>query len=118
MTVNPLCVHVCGQDLAILDGTTEETRNYVQLGSDRDAVAAALQSMNFAADEVVGLLSPNHCDYYAALAGTLRAGLSVTPMNPVRFSRGYCTCAFALLLLFSFFCRLSFWLVPAHLVLP
>ena len=75
------------QDVAIIDGTTHETRNYVQLARDRDGVATALQGMGslFAGaggDGVVGLLSPNHCDYYAAVMGTLRAGLTVTPMNP------------------------------------
>ena len=73
----------CVKDVAIIDGTTEETRNYQELSRDRDGLAAALQSMNFAADEVVGILSPNHCDYYAGVTGPLRAGLTVTPMNPV-----------------------------------
>ncbi len=75
------------QDVAIIDGTTHETRNYVQLARDRDGVATALQGMDslFAGvgdGGVVGLLSPNHCDYYAAVMGTLRAGRTVTPMNP------------------------------------
>jgi len=80
-----------GKDVAIIDGTTGDSRNYVELASDRDAIAAALQSMNFASDEMVGLLSPNHCDYYAAVAGTLRAGLPVTPMNPVYTSEEIAT---------------------------
>lgn len=37
--------------------------------------------MELSPNEVVGILSPNHCDFYAAITGPLRAGLSVTPLN-------------------------------------
>jgi acyl-coenzyme A synthetase/AMP-(fatty) acid ligase len=40
------------------------------------------QDIGLAPGSVTGVVSPNHCDFYAAVAGSLRAGLGVTPVNP------------------------------------
>jgi acyl-CoA synthetase (AMP-forming)/AMP-acid ligase II len=72
-----------GDKVALIDAVTGEKVTYRQLASQVDAVAAGLAAAGVRPGDVVALVSHNQPCYAAALHGALRAGATVTPINPL-----------------------------------
>jgi acyl-CoA synthetase (AMP-forming)/AMP-acid ligase II len=72
-----------GDHPAIIDSATGETTTYAEFAAKVDAVAALLQSKGIAKGAVVGLVGPNSAEWAIAYHAILRAGVIVTPMNPL-----------------------------------
>ena len=72
-----------GEKLAVVDGITEESRTFNDLTNDVEAVARSLRSMGIGPGDCVGLYTPNHVDFFAAFHGAIKAGASVTLLNPL-----------------------------------
>jgi acyl-CoA synthetase (AMP-forming)/AMP-acid ligase II len=72
-----------GDHPAIIDSATGETTTYAEFAAKVDAVAALLQSRGIAKGAVIGLVGPNSAEWAIAYHAILRAGVIVTPMNPL-----------------------------------
>jgi len=72
-----------GDHPAFIDGATGDVTTFADFTGRVDAVAALLQSRGIAKGSVVGLVGPNTAEWGIAYHGILRAGATVTPMNPL-----------------------------------
>ena len=68
---------------ALIDGPTDRSLTYAQLGSAVRAVAAGLAARGFGRGDVLAIYSPNLPEYAAAFFGVSTAGGIVTTMNPL-----------------------------------
>jgi 4-coumarate--CoA ligase len=74
--------------VAILDGTTGETRTFADYQSTMQHVAAALRyEYDIQEDSTVALFSPNHVDYLPISMAVALCGAKLTPINPLYTSR-------------------------------
>jgi len=70
--------------VAIIDGITGDRRTYGDLVRDTHSIGGCLQKDHGVSQgDIVGIISPNHVDYFACLHGTAMLGGAITPMNPV-----------------------------------
>lgn len=72
-----------GSRPAIIDGTTGDTLTYAGLVSQADAAAAGLAAAGLHPGDVVALVSHNQPSFATAVHAILRAGCSVSPLNPM-----------------------------------
>jgi acyl-CoA synthetase (AMP-forming)/AMP-acid ligase II len=72
-----------GDHPAFIDGATGNVTTYAEFASKVDAVAALLQARGVSKGSVVGLIGPNSAEWGIAYHAMLRAGATVTPMNPL-----------------------------------
>ena len=72
-----------GDHPAFIDGATGDVTTFADFAGKVDAVAAMLQARGIAKGSVVGLVGPNTAEWGIAYHAILRAGATVTPMNPL-----------------------------------
>eukprot|EP00617_Octactis_speculum_P013898 CAMPEP_0185748694 /NCGR_PEP_ID=MMETSP1174-20130828/7404_1 /TAXON_ID=35687 /ORGANISM="Dictyocha speculum, Strain CCMP1381" /LENGTH=583 /DNA_ID=CAMNT_0028424497 /DNA_START=36 /DNA_END=1787 /DNA_ORIENTATION=- len=88
----PLCDFVTedwntfGERLAIVNGTTEETRTFTELSAGIDAFAVSLVDMGVKKGDVVAVLSPNDVDYIACCLAVVKIGAITSCANPLSTS--------------------------------
>ena len=74
--------------VAILDGTTGDTRTFADYQSTMQHVATALRyEYNIQEDSTVALFSPNHVDYLPISLAVALCGAKLTPINPLYTTR-------------------------------
>ena len=70
--------------VAVVDGTTGQTRTFSDYDSAMRSIGASLQKdMNVGPSDTVALFSPNHVDYVPIILGVGMTGARVTPVNPL-----------------------------------
>ena len=64
-------------------GRWDQRGPFNDLSQDVEGVARGLAGMGIGAGDTVGLLTPNHVDFFAAFHGAAKIGATVTPLNPL-----------------------------------
>jgi acyl-CoA synthetase (AMP-forming)/AMP-acid ligase II len=72
-----------GDKPALIDGPTGRTITYAELAFAVERVAAGLRGRGFKQGDVFAIFSPNIPEYAVAFHGVVRAGGTVTPINPL-----------------------------------
>lgn len=80
-------VDTFGDRKALIDGFTEETYTFKQVGSGIRSVARSLTSMGLKNGDVVAIMSPNNAQYPMAFHGASLAGCVSTTINPLYTER-------------------------------
>ena len=69
--------------MAILDGSTGQTRTFREYFNDMTAIAANLKyEMDITEESTIALFSPNHVDYLPICLAAALCGCKLTPTNP------------------------------------
>jgi len=70
------------EKVAIIDGTTGQTRNFTDYKSDMTSIAASLVDLGVVEDTSVTLICPNHVDYVPISLAITLCGARIVPANP------------------------------------
>mmetsp|Transcript_9055 Transcript_9055/g.13613 ORF Transcript_9055/g.13613 Transcript_9055/m.13613 type:complete len:564 (+) Transcript_9055:70-1761(+) len=69
--------------VALVDGSSGDSRTYRQLYSETHKFAHCLMDMGVKTNDCVGIMSPNHIHYFTTFQGIALMGATSTPINPL-----------------------------------
>jgi len=76
--------HQFGSKVAIVDGTTDQSRTFQDYDISMRSIGASLRHrLGIGPGDIVLLFSPNHVDYLPMILGIGMTGATVSPINPL-----------------------------------